>query len=193
MAVLPAELLLSAFPIMAVELLVVSGLGRTGKRWRKVEQNARDEQVALPQQFRQRAATMLAQANPTMTVAEINTLLAQLGGPQGTAAVPGNAPGRPALHLLPAAVGDTAPRTSAAPPGEPAAGPQDDAPPAAPANAPERPTADPRNDTPRPGGLGDVRVFGRNTPPRTEEAAQNAPTAQPPHDPTDDPPTWSVA
>lgn len=173
MAVLPAELLLSAFPIIAVELLVVSGFGRVGKRSRKVEQNAKDEQGALPQQFRQQAATMLAQANPNLTVPEINTMLAQLGSPQGAAAAPGNAPARPPLQLVPPT------------PAEPAT---------APTATPHEPAAGPQNNAPRPGGLGDVRIFGHDTTgPRTPKAAQNTPAPNRPNHPDDDPPTWSVA
>lgn len=175
MAVLPAELLLSAFPIIAIELLVVAGFGRTGKRWRKGEQNARDEQAALPQQFRQQAATMLAQASPNMTVTEINTMLSQLGGPGAPAAVEGSRPARPRLQRLPPTPNDTPP--TAAP------------------NYPERPTTEPRNNTPRAGGLGDVRLFGHNAAaaPRPPERAQNPPATQRPNDSDDDPPTWSVA
>jgi hypothetical protein len=173
MAVLPAELLLSAFPIIAIELLVVAGLGRTGKRWRKVEQNASDEQAALPQQFRQQAATMLAQASPNMTVTEINTMLSQLGAPEAPAAVPGSRPARPRLPRVPPVPNDT-PSTT-------------------PENHPERPTPEPRDDIPRAGGLGDVRIFGRNSAARPQEQAQNPAPTQRPNDSDDDPPTWSVA
>jgi hypothetical protein len=175
MAVLPAELLLSAFPIIAIELLVVSGFGRIGKRWRKIEQNAKDERTALPQQFRQQAATMLAQANPNMTVAEINTMLAQLGGPQVPTIIGGNTPRRSALQLVPASKNDT--------------------PPAAPTTAQDGPITAPQDDDPpRTGGLGDVRIFGDNdAAPRVQEPAHDATAPQPPNDPDDDPPTWSVA
>jgi hypothetical protein len=78
MAVLPAELALSGFPVFAAELATVGSLGQTARRHRRREDRAAARRAALPQEFRERAATRLAQANPNLSLAEINDLIASL-------------------------------------------------------------------------------------------------------------------
>jgi hypothetical protein len=82
MAVLPAELALSGFPVFAAELATVGSLGWTARRHRRRQDRAAGRRAALPQEFREQAATLLAEANPDMTLAQIDALIASLeGGP----------------------------------------------------------------------------------------------------------------
>lgn len=183
--VLPAELALSAFPILATELLIIYGFARTEQRHRTKRQRAQDEQDALPQRFQEQSATMLARANPDMTVDEINALLASLNSRQT----------RPATGARP--VAGTTPRPTLSP----STGTASPTPAEQPGTSPDAQTP-PADQTPPDapsggglGGLGDLRVYGRPRPQPHPRPDEPAPQHSDDRDDRDDdpPPTWAIA